>query len=236
MFWPTLATIAGLAILLGLGTWQLQRLRWKEDLIAKLATRMHAAPVDLAPVLASAQSGGDVEYTHTTATGQFRHDLERYVYVPGQGDWGYHVLTPLVLGDGRAILVNRGYVPRTLLDPAKRAGGLQAGTVSISGLLRAAPPTRPWYIPAADAKTHTWSWPEIADIAGTVESAGLPTLKTHTMDADAAAGPTPPLGGATRLELSNRHLEYALTWFALAATLAGLFLFAQIRHIRTQRG
>lgn len=235
MFWPTLATIVGLAMLLGLGAWQLQRLQWKEGLIAQLAQRVHAAPVPLAPVLATAGTGADVEYMHVQALGTFRHDVERYVYFPGQGDWGYHVITPLELDDGRVVLVNRGYVPRQLLDPAKRRQGLPGGTVTIRGILRHAPPGRPWYVPAADLKTLTWSWPEMADIARSM-SLSDKVIPALSIDADPAPSGTYPAGGATRLELSNRHLEYALTWFALAAALAGVYAFSMVRHLRAQRG
>jgi surfeit locus 1 family protein len=236
MLWPTLATLAGLAILLGLGTWQVQRLQWKEALIAQLATRAHAAPVKLEIALADAVSGADVEYTHVTARGQFRHDLERFVYVPGDGDWGYHVITPLDLGAGRAILINRGYIPRQLLDPAKRSAGQPGAQVEVTGLLRRPPPARPWYIPAGDLKSNTWSWPEMGGIAQSMYGASGAALPSLFIDADAGKAGSVPAGGATRMELSNRHLEYAITWYALAATLAGIYAFAWVRHLRAQRG
>ncbi len=231
MLWPTLATAVGLALLLGLGFWQLQRLAWKEGLIAQLATRATAKPVALEPVLQAAAEGADSEYTHVFATGKFRHDLERYVYFPGQGDWGYHVITPLELSDGRAILINRGYVPRQLRDPAKRREGSPVGAVAITGLLRRNPPDRPWYIPAADPKTMTWNWPEMGDIARSTYGASRTVVGDLSIDADPASPGSVPAGGATRLELSNRHLEYALTWFALAAALVGVYAYAAIRHL-----
>ena len=236
MFWPTVATSAGLAILIGLGFWQLQRLNWKDGLIAQLATRATAQPVALEPVLQAVSKGVDAEYTHVSATGRFRHDLERFVYFPGQGDWGYHVITPLELSDGRAILVNRGYVPRQLRDPSTRIAGSPSGTVTLTGLLRRAPPDRPWYIPAADPKTLTWSWPEIGDITRSMYGSPDKVVPALLIDADPAPSGVSPAGGATRLELSNRHLEYALTWFALAAALAGVYGFSLVRQLRSQRG
>jgi surfeit locus 1 family protein len=236
MLWPTLAALAGIAILLGLGTWQLQRLQWKEALIAQLAARSQAAAVPLAPVLAAAAAGADVEYTHVAAPGHFRHDLERFVYVPGQGDWGYHVITPLELADGRAILVNRGFVPRQKLSPAARLAGQPHGEVSVVGLLRRAPPARPWYIPAADLKAHTWSWPEMAGIAVSMYGVSDNVIAGLSIDADPSPGASVPAGGATRLELSNRHFEYAMTWYALAAALAGVYGWSLLRHFRGSRG
>ncbi len=236
MLWPSLATLAGLAILIALGSWQLQRLQWKEGLIAQLGARAHASPIPLKAALADAAAGADVEYTHVLLIGRFRHDLERYVYAPGQGDWGYHVITPMELGDGSAILINRGYVPRQQLDPSKRIAGQPAGLVEVRGLLRRPPPDRPWYIPAGDPKTRTWSWPELGGIARSMYGASSPALAPLYIDADAGDAASVPAGGATRMELSNRHLEYALTWFALAAALAGVYAYAMLRHLRTQRG
>ena len=230
MFWPTLATGIGLAMLIGLGTWQLQRLRWKESLVSRIAERVHAAAVPVEPVLVAAAGGADVEYTHVAAHGQFRHDLERYLYAPGDGDWGYDVITPLELGDGRAVLVNRGYVPRQQLDRASRRAGLPAGEVTVTGLIRAAPPGRPWFMPAANPANSTWSWPEISGMVRSMYGTTGKAIDTLTVDADATADASPPAGGATRLELSNRHLEYALTWYALAATLAGIYAYAWYRQ------
>ena len=235
MFWPTIATAAGLVILLGLGFWQLQRLSWKEGLIAQLAARANAQPVALEPVLQAVSTGADAEYTHVSATGRFRHDLERFVYFPGQGDWGYHVITPLELSNGQAILVNRGYVPRQLRERSTRSAGSPGGTITLTGLLRRAPPDRPWYIPVADPKSLTWSWPEMADIARSMYGAPDNVVPALSIDADPAPSGVSPAGGATRLELSNRHLEYALTWFALAAALAGVYAFSLFRHVRIQR-
>ena len=222
LIWPTAWTLLGLAVLLSLGTWQWQRLGWKTDLIAKLEIRAKAAPVSIESVL----GGDDIEYAHVTAKGRFRHDLERYIYATGTGEWGWHVLTPLDLVGGRTILVNRGFVPRDLKDPASRPASLSPGDVAVTGLLRNAAPARPWYIPAGDRKALTWSYPEIADIAATVPGAEA----GFTLEADATDAQVPPKGGATQFAPSNRHLEYALTWYALAATLAGVYLYALWRR------
>ncbi len=203
--------------------------------MAHLAERVHAVPVALEPVLAQAVLGADIEYTHVIAHGRFHHELERYLYAPGAGDWGYHVITPLELSDGRAVLINRGYVPRQQLDRSLRIAGLPEGDVTITGLIRAAPAGRPWYMPAGNHVNHTWSWPEIADIAQSMYGPDGKVITTVTVDADRIIAAAPPAGGTTRMELSNRHLEYALTWYALAATLAGVYAFSWYRF-RAQRG
>ena len=236
MLWPTIATISGVALLLALGTWQLQRLQWKQGLMTRIAERVHAAPIAIEAVLDEASHGADAEYSHVQARGRFRHDLERFVYAPGQGDWGWDVITPLELAGGRALLVNRGYVPRQLKAQSDRAAGLLAGEVTVIGLLRQSPASRPWYIPAGNRADHTWSWFEVSEIAESMYGTGGKAIATLYLDADATDNRTPPAGGATRLELPNRHLEYAVTWYGLAAALAGLYGFAWVRHFRLRGG
>ena len=100
LLWPTLAALAGLAVLLGLGTWQMERKRWKEGLIATIAARVHADPVPLASVLGRTSGKDDLEYTHVSVSGRFHHDKERYLYAPTPAGQGWHVYTPLETAEG----------------------------------------------------------------------------------------------------------------------------------------
>src|SRR5690606_13323628 len=113
LLWPTLAALAGLAVLIGLGNWQMRRKAWKEGLIAQIAARVHADP---RPLMAVAGPSGrrarqDLEYTHVSARGRFLHDKERYLYTPSREGVGWHVYTPLRLDAQRLVWVNRGFVP-----------------------------------------------------------------------------------------------------------------------------
>ena len=223
-----------MAVLLGLGFWQLQRLQWKLGLIQRISERVHAAPVAVEAVLHQ-DAAADIGYTHVTATGHFRHDLERYLYANGENDWGWDVLTPLELASGETIIVNRGYIPHQLQDRAARAAGLPEGAASIAGLVRLTPSGRPWSIPAGDVAKGTWYWPEIPAIAASMYPSGGKPVTAIYVDADPVAATAPPVGGATNLELPNRHLEYAYTWFGLAAALAviyGLFAFPRLAGSR----
>ncbi|TIU37138.1 MAG: SURF1 family protein, partial [Mesorhizobium sp.] len=108
------------AILIGLGTWQVQRLHWKEDLLATIDKRTHSAPLPLADVEQQFAASHDVDYTPVTVTGTFLHQGERHFFSTWQGDSGFNVYTPLQLEGGRFVLVNRGFVPYDLKDPARR--------------------------------------------------------------------------------------------------------------------
>ena len=236
LLWPTLLTLAGMAVLLGLGSWQMQRLQWKQGLIARIAQRVHGVPVPLVTVLANPGGYADIEYLHVSATGRFHHDRETYLYASGKGDWGYDVFTPLELPDGRSILINRGYIGRQQLDRASRSAGLTPGAVTLNGLIRLGPGARPWYIPAGDSAHRTWSWPEIESMAKANAATANNTITQFYIDADATHVPVAPSGGTTNLELPNRHLEYAITWFALACTLAVIYAVFAFRRLSPRRG
>ena len=111
LIWPTALGVAGLAVLIGLGTWQLQRKQWKDALIAKIAARVTAEPMPLAQARQIWSGGGDIEYLHVVASGRFHHDKERYLYAPAKSGLGWHVYTPLEISPSRIVWVNRGFVP-----------------------------------------------------------------------------------------------------------------------------
>ena len=79
LLWPAIAALAGLALLIALGTWQMQRLHWKEGLIGAIKERVHAKPVTMAEIEERAGLGGDVEYARVAVDGQFLHDKEMYL-------------------------------------------------------------------------------------------------------------------------------------------------------------
>ncbi len=226
LIWPGVATLVGVVLLCVLGTWQLQRLAWKESLVAAIAERAHGAPVSLAVVEERAARGDDVEYTRVAVDGAFANDREIHLYALDEsGEPGFHVITPLRLADGSTVLVNRGFVPNELKDPARRAAGQLTGKVSVTGLVRHGD-QQATFIPANDVARNIWYWRDMDAMAAA--AAGADASRVHRFVVDAEAEPAPPggwpRGGVTRLTLPNRHLEYALTWYGLAASLVGVFL------------
>jgi len=237
LLWPTVLTLAGVALLAGLGTWQLQRRQWKEALIVKIAERIGAPPLPLAEAEARWGKGEDIEYLHVVALGRFRHDSERYLYSPGAEGLGWQVYTPLDLGAGRLLWVNRGVVPDARKAPATRAEGLQTGEVVVVGLLR--PPARPHaFAPRNDVAHNLWYWPDVEALGASLG----PDARTLPFTLEIDRRPEPPgglpRGGVTRVELPNHHLQYALTWYGLALVLISVyFAFAITRlgdHGRAQ--
>jgi len=228
---PRSALLIGLGlvlfvILIGLGTWQVQRLHWKEDLLATIDRRTHSAPLALADVEREFAASHDVDYTPVTVTGTFLHQGERHFFSTWQGDSGFNVYTPLQLDDGRFVLVNRGFVPYDLKDPSKRRQGEVAGKVTVTGLARNPLSGKPsMMLPDNDVAKNIFFWKDRDVMAA---SAGLPagfTLVPIFIDADKTPNPGGlPIGGVTIIDLPNSHLQYAMTWYGLAAALAAVLI------------
>lgn len=234
---PGALTLCALLILLGLGRWQLDRLAWKQDLLAKVEAR---ATQPVAPAPEEVDWEGVTyeadEYRHVTATGRLRHDLEVQVYALLDDGPGYWVLTPLVLPDGAAIIVNRGFVPLDRKAPSSRPEGQIDGQVTVNGLLRL-PEQEGMFTPENDPAKDVWYTRDPDAIAA---ARGLLRVAPFLIDADATPNPGGlPVGGRTPLSFPNRHLEYALTWFGLAAALLGVFAafaIARLRRVREPAG
>src|SRR5690606_29949676 len=222
--WPAYAAaLAAFAVLIGLGTWQVERLAWKQDLLATIEARRTAAPLDLAEVEKQFAESRDVDYQAIRVTGEFLHDKEQFFFATWQGQTGFYVYTPLRLEDGRFILVNRGFVPYELKDSAKRPEG-PSGSVTVTGLARNPLAEKPSsMVPDNDPAANVFYWKDMTAMAA---NAGLDPAKLVPFFVDADATPNPgglPQGGVTLVDLPNNHLQYAVTWYGLAAALAAVF-------------
>jgi surfeit locus 1 family protein len=224
----TLFAALGMAMLIGLGSWQLQRLEWKRGLIARVEARIGAAPAPFAEIEKLWTETQDADYTPVVARGAFRHDLEAHVFGTLDGTAGYYIFTPLELAEpidgARFVYVNRGFAPMALKDPARRPEGEIEGEVTVRGLFRGPGHARgvaALVAPVDDPAGNSWYQREPVRFAA---AAGISALPVYI---DSFGDETPgewPKGGVTEVEFFNRHLEYALTWFGLAATLAGVWL------------
>lgn len=226
LFWPSLWAGIGLLLLLGLGTWQLERLQWKEGLIAQRQAALHAAPVALPSSLEAARA---LEFHPVRAEGEFLNAHELYLNAQSlRGDPGFHVITPLRLADGSTLLVDRGFVPTDRQAPATRQAGEPQGHVSVTGLLRLSPASRGWFTPDNEPQRNSWF---SIDLPAMAKVAGVPRILPFYIDADATPNPGGwPEGGQTITDLPNNHLQYAITWYALALALIVIYIrFARRR-------
>ena len=215
----TALMLAGLALLIGLGVWQLKRLEWKQGLIAQIEARTKGPPITLEDAVALAGEGRDPSYYRVRVDGRFHHAKERYLYAVSEGRVGWHVITPLETEDGDIVLVDRGFVPDELKDPSARALGQVENAVTVTGIVRA-PETQAVFTPDNEPKVNRWFWRDLAGMARSMFPAGTIDVAPFFLEADKSKVPGFwPEGGQTRLEIPNNHLQYAITWFLLAAGL-----------------
>ncbi|UDF30500.1 UNVERIFIED_ORG: SURF1 family protein [Roseateles sp. XES5] len=225
------AFFIALAILLSLGTWQVQRLYWKEQLLADMTERRAAPPVSLAEIEAMAAKGEDIEYRPVTVSGVFANNRERHFFATWRGQTGYHVYTPLQLADGRFLFVNRGFTPFEAKEPEMRKQGQLTGEQTVTGLARARLAEKPSSIvPENDLAKNIFYWKDLDTMAS---STGIPAERLVPFFVDAGEAPNPkglPIGAVTQFDLPNNHLQYAVTWYGLAAALVGVALYALFRR------
>ena len=218
-----IAVLIALAILISLGTWQVERLYWKEGLLADIAARRNAAPVQLADIEQMLSSGTDIEYRPVTVTGRYVNNKERHFLATWRGEAGFYVYTPLELADGRYLFVNRGFVPYENKEPEMRMQGQLTGEQSVTGLARNRLPGKPsWVVPDNDIAKNIFYWKDI-DAMGSSDGFDVSKVVPFFIDADSTPNPKGfPIGGVTEIDLPNNHLEYAFTWYGLAAVLVGI--------------
>jgi surfeit locus 1 family protein len=216
----TLWMVIGVALLCGLGKWQLDRMHWKLGLIAAADTRSHAPPVPIDTLLG--KQSNDVEYTHAAAQGEFIAGKRVYLFSQLEdGRIGFQVLEPMRLADGRILIVDRGFVPQAAKDMPSESAPAPIGETQIAGLARGE--QKPGlFTPAPDSKTKVFY---VRDIPAITSAMGIGGALPFILAED-RGGPegTYPEGGHTRLTFRNDHLQYALTWFALALVLVVMYV------------
>lgn len=216
------AIMAGLVLVfLALGTWQVQRLFWKLDLIARVDARVHAEPVPAPPPSTSVSAAND-EYKRVMTTGRLLNDKEALVQAVTELGPGFWVVTPLETADQGIVLINRGFVPKEKRDPAARGQAQYENPVTVTGLLRLSEP-KGGFLRANDPSADRWYSRDVEAIA---KARGLTNVAPYFIDADATPNPGGfPVGGLTIVKFRNSHLVYALTWYSLAAMSAGAVYF-----------
>jgi len=223
LFWPTVISLPILALALGLGIWQIERRAWKRDILDRIAANQAALPIPLDELLK-----GDPlahEYGPVRLVGTFLHDHEFYLAARNRRDEvGLQVLTPVRTEDGRIVLFDRGWVPSAKKDPSTREAGEPAGRVELTGVVRRTQEQRQ-FAPDNEPARNFWfhvDVPLMRRMAG-----GMPDPRLDSFFVEADATPNPggvPVGGQTRLDIPNDHLQYAITWFLIALAMIGVYL------------
>ena len=224
---PCFFAAAGFVILFGLGTWQVERKAWKEELIAALRQRASAVPVMLPPRAqwATLNSASD-EFKRVIFRALFEHSQEAFVYTSGSAlrpdvtEPGYWIFTPAKMPDGSTVVVNRGFVPQDRLDTHTRGEGQVLDEVEVVGAMRW-PEQRGAFTPNDDPQRNVWY---LRDHRAIAAAKGWGDVGPFFIDQEAPSVP----GGLPRVapltvQLRNEHLQYALTWYGLALVLVVVF-------------
>jgi surfeit locus 1 family protein len=223
----TVFTLVGVAILIGLGIWQLDRKVWKENLIATITARLDRAPQPLPPPASWPQLTPADEYGRVTFPAEFIPGQEALVYTAGsafrpdvQGA-GYWVLAPARLAGGSIVVIDRGFVPADRKDAASRAQGTPQGVVDIVGVMRW-PEAPGLFTPQAEPQNTVWYLRDSTAIAAAKKwDAGAPFYVEQEAPVSPGGWPKP---GKLVVALPDNHLQYAITWFGLALGLAGVYV------------
>jgi surfeit locus 1 family protein len=218
-FWPTVMTVPMVLILIALGSWQVHRLYWKEALIAERTARLAAPAIDLP---ADPGPGADLEFRHARMTGHFLNDKEMLLAARSIHDeLGFHVIVPFLRDGAGAVMVDRGFVPLDHKEAASRPQGQIEGPTQVAGIVRRQP-VPGWFTPDNQPASGVWYWIDLPTMAKT---AGLEAVAPVYLEADATANPGGlPIGGQTRWQLPNDHLQYAITWYALAVAAVVIYI------------
>jgi surfeit locus 1 family protein len=209
---PVVLGVAGVAVLLALGVWQLSRLEVKLAQIAAIEARIAAAPVPVPPRPDPVQD----RYLPVIARGTFSGEGVHVLSSRQGAGPGSRVIGVLETDDGRRLLVDRGFLP----EARRPAADLTGGPVTVTGNLDW-PRDADSYTPPPDLARALWFSRAVEPIAASLGAEPV-LIVARSQQGAPVPGLTPaPVG----IDIRNDHLEYAVTWFLLALVWAGMSLF-----------
>lgn len=207
-------TLAAVIVLCALGSWQIKRLQWKQGILTAIEAEYSRSADNLS--MQPAELTDELSYRRATLKGVYDYQkqlaLGPRTYI---GKPGHHIMTPLILRDGSALLVNRGWVPYGHELRLKKPE-----SVTVTGMLRK-PPQRNFFTPENNPAQGVWHHPDLEQIAVALHVKLRPFI--FYLEEDTAAAQTYPVAAATRINLPNNHLQYAVFWFTMAVVLLIVF-------------
>jgi Uncharacterized conserved protein len=215
---PSLFVIVSLAVLVSLGTWQVQRLAWKTELIETIEARALGEAI----ALPTAPFDESLNHQAVTLEGVWLSGTEQFV--PAKtlnrelGEW---LLQVFALDDNRMVLVNRGWVPLCWREDTCRVADDPA-IVTVDGILRFGFEQGPM-VPDNEPDRARWYWLDVPAIEDTLAIGELVPAVVFQTPSETALDDTPPVPQIPALNLRNQHLHYAMTWYSLALVLLGIY-------------
>ena len=218
LLWPTLVSIPSLLVLIMLGTWQVQRLQWKTALIADYEARATAKAV--MPDFQAAP----IEFQRVALRGTYNHD--ETIYLTGrtyEGNAGFHVVTLFTLDDGTELLVNRGWVSEGYREPETRPQSMHKGQLTIDGIIRL-PQRQGQFVPDNEPANGFWFTMKPDEVARYLKADEAVQNLYVDLVRDPDVKLTLPIAAELKINVSNSHLNYAVTWYGIALSLIGVYL------------
>jgi surfeit locus 1 family protein len=224
----TIATAIALAILIGLGVWQLQRLKWKEGLLAHVAALQSAKARDIGQVLDSVSQGHDADFTRVFVTCPGLGSapfVELYGIRDGKAGVRLISACPVASARYRTVLVDRGFVADTV-SARPPVDAASTAPVELVGVLRV--PERGNFVTPKNLPGRWYT----RDAAGMARQLQAPLPAPVFLMAETPTNPQWPalVPAPLPIDIPNNHFEYALTWFGLAASLACVYVADLIRR------
>ncbi|KAJ2058870.1 surf-like protein [Coemansia sp. S146] len=232
--WKSICLCTIPLIAFGLGTWQIQRLKWKMALLDDVNDRMHRRPVAL-PLRVTAEEINRNEYRRVIVYGVYDHANEMLVGPRSyESEPGFVVVTPLVREDGSRVLVNRGWIKRELQDPKLRPESQITEPVTVVAFVRCSPGKNS-FMPESDPDSNHWF---NLDLELMAKHTGSQEVLLEVIQPESAAAVILdarngiPLGAPSLVDIKNNHLQYTLTWYAMSA-ITGTMLYISLRKPRS---
>ena len=219
MLGPVIIGAFGVAGLIWLGTWQLERLGSKANVLARIEAAISAEPVAL-PAEPSADAHG---FLPVTASGRFAGPEIHVLASNKDTGAGYRVIAVLKTG-GRQILVDRGFIPI-----AAKAAGRPTREITVTGNLHW-PDEVDSYTPQADIDANIWFARDVPALAAALNTEPVMIVARHSTGDGVAAFPVNPAS------IPNNHMNYAITWFLLAGAWFVMTVFLVLRIKRRANG
>ena len=223
LFIPTIFLIIVFPILLVLGSWQINRLIWKDNLIKFYKNQSSSNYFELTKKEIGSKS---IEFRKVKIKGYFLNKKE--IYISGktyEGNIGFHVVTPFKLKNNEIVLINRGWVSEGYRDPKKRKFTLIKDETVINGIIRY-PQKKGYFVPENEPYKGFWFTINPLEIYAFLNLKKENTIKEFYIDALKDVGKIKlPIGANDKPNLRNQHLSYAVTWYSLALILLVVYIF-----------
>lgn len=216
--------LGAFATTVGLGTWQVARLQWKENLIATIDKAAAENPLTAATLPTTEEGWKEKNFWPVKLRGTWLHEIE-YHLAPRyyKSRLGYHIVTPLMLPDKRVVLVNRGWIPAANKEIGTRRETIVAGSATITGMIRYGNERNP-FTPENQKEKNIWFGRDVQQMADFYEVKNVvPAMVDLVGEQDAKKLPVPSDGA---IHLRNDHLTYIITWYLIALSILVIFILA----------